>query len=170
MPRSQSALVRIVPSLLGLAICAALSVAVMAATTSPKSGGSADPHKDHHPAAAAQTASAPSAPARSSAITTPSWFTGGESLYVPYYFDTFDGLDLSDLTAPQKERFLHKVNTEFCSCNQTACRRDTIAHCYLTDKACPRAPVRIRGILEQAKAWTGTGQPAPATITITPKP
>src|SRR5262245_59751929 len=122
MLHAQSVPVRIVLVSLVLVFCMGLGVAVLAATTTPKSGDAADPHKDHHPAAASQTgpASAPKAtPARSSAITTPSWFTGGEALYVPYYYDAFDGLDLSVLSAPQKERFVHKVNTEFCSCNQT---------------------------------------------------
>lgn len=114
-----------------------------------------------------------SAPASASTISTPSWFAGGEALYVPPYFDTFKGIDLTSLTAPQKERFLHRVNTEFCSCNQTGCRRDTIAHCYVTDAVCPRAPVRIREILEKVKSEgqdAGSPPPAPPSVTITPRP
>src|SRR5262249_55319978 len=124
-----------------------------------------------NPSAAAPQGN-PSAPSRSTGAGTPSWFPGGEGLYVPPYYDTFKGIDLSQLTAAQKERFLHRVNTEFCSCNQTGCRRDTIAHCYVTDAACPRAPVRIREILEQAKAGAadGAANPPAPSVTLTPRP
>ena len=135
----------------------------------------ADPHAHHGAAAPTSTAEPPAVsavPSRSTTVATPSWFRGGQGLYVPYYFDTFKDIDLSPLGASQKERFLHRVNTEFCSCNQTGCRRDPIARCYLTDLTCPRAPIRIREMLEKVKT-EGTGAesapPAPSA-TITPGP
>ncbi len=99
-------------------------------------------------------------------INTPSWFAGGEGLFVPPYFDTFKGLDLAALGPVQKERFLHWVNTEFCTCGQSGCRRDTIANCYVNDPTCPWAPVRIRKILEEVKKgatlpWAPYALPAP---------
>lgn len=174
---SASVLVRIFLAGIGAVSVAALGAVVLAASPAPTSGGgsSGDPHAHHHPDAAPPAEAPPStgsAPAHSSAISTPSWFAGGDSLYVPAFFDTFKGLDLSGLTAGQKERFLHRVNTEFCSCNQTGCHRDTIAHCYVTDTACPRAPVRIREILEKVKAEGKDATSAPPTpaISITPRP
>lgn len=152
----------------------ALTIASLESSTAQTGSADSDPHAHHHPAAAPPAAeSAPptgAAPARST-ISTPSWFAGGEALYVPPYFDTFKGIDLSTLTASQKERFLHRVNTELCSCNQTGCRRDTIAHCYVTDAACPRAPVRIREILEKVKSeGQDAGTPPPPSVIITPRP
>lgn len=79
------------------------------------------------------------------------WFPGGTGLFVPPFYDTFKGIDLSPLSALQKERFLHWVNTEFCTCGHQGCRRDTIANCYTHDSTCPRAPARIRDILDRVK-------------------
>ena len=150
---------------------------VAGASSRAQSGKDADPHAHHRAAAAAQAPpSAPSpavsVPSRSTAITTPSWFAGGQGLYVPHYFDSFENLDLTQLSPSQKERFVHRVNTEFCACNQTGCKRDTIAHCFVTDPACPRAPVRIREILEKVKTDTAAAAAAPVTpsVTITPRP
>ena len=94
-----------------------------------------------------------------------SWFAGGEVLFVPPYFDTFRDIDTASLTSSQKERFLHWVNTEFCSCAQTGCQRDTIANCYTNDLSCPRAPLRIREILEKVKQ----GAPLPGSPTGPPQ-
>jgi len=79
------------------------------------------------------------------------WFSGGRGLFVPHYYDAFKDIDLSQLDPPARERFLHLVNTEYCTCGQQRCRRDTIANCYTNDSACPRAPVRLREILESVK-------------------
>ena len=100
--------------------------------------------------AAAALDSAPPAPAAPAPTTiqAPSWFSGGEGLYVPPFYDTFAGIELGGLSPVQKERFLHWVNTEFCACGQTNCRLDTIANCYTNDHSCPWAPVRIRQILD----------------------
>src|SRR5262245_17885328 len=178
MHLTQSALVRICRGsawALGTGILTALLLATPAPSRAQGAAKESDPHAHHQAAAAPPAEASPppaAAPSRASAISTPSWFAGGEALYVPPYFDTFQGLDLTSLTASQKERFLHRVNTEFCSCNQTNCRRDTIAHCYVNDAACPRAPVRIREILEKVKSEgqeAGSTPPQP-TVTITPQP
>jgi hypothetical protein len=105
-------------------------------------------------------------PGLAGTIDTPSWFAGGEGLFVPPYYDTFKGLDLAGLGPVQRERFLHWVNTEFCTCGQSGCRRDTIANCYVNDPTCPWAPVRIRKILEEVKKgatlpWAPYAVPAP---------
>ena len=122
-----------------------------AAVAVPQGATSSAPH--------APAAAAPAAPAAvpSAASPAPSWFPGGDVLFVPPYYDSFKGLDLTGLTASQEEQFLHWVNTEFCTCAQTGCQRDTIANCYTNDPACPRAPVRIREILDKVKQ----GQPVP---------
>jgi hypothetical protein len=172
MPRSLSVFVRILLSFSGV-LALAMAALMSAAATPPAAPASG--HEHHHPPAG-PPATAPAAPMSGtgpgSAVTTPSWFLGGESLYVPPYYDVFPGIDLTSLTAPQRERFLHRVNIELCSCNQTGCRRDTIAHCLVTDTSCPRAPVRIREILAQVKD-TGKGQGSPSAstvISVTPRP
>lgn len=115
---------------------------------------------------------APSGEPGAGAIQTPSWFEGGEGLYVPPYYDTFPGLDTTALSAQQKERFLHWVNTEFCACGQTGCRRDTIANCYINDKSCPNAPVRIRKIFDlvrQGQRPQGASAPPKTSAEAPPK-
>jgi len=177
MPGPTSARVRIYQMTgwgLALGALSVLAIAIPEPSHAQTPGADSDPHAHHHagaPAPAPQTPPARgSAPAHSTAIATPSWFTGGEALYVPPYFDSFKGIDLTVLNASQKEHFLHRVNTEFCSCDQTGCRRDTIAHCYATDPGCPRAPVRIREIFEKAKAEGEGAAAAEPSVTITPRP
>src|SRR5262249_1582988 len=119
MPRASFVLVRIGQKGGWALLLVALSALVMASpepSGPPGGSGDSDPRAHHHPSTAQAASEAPppsSAPARSTTINTPSWFEGGEALYVPPYFDTFKGIDLSTLTASQKERFLHRVNTEF---------------------------------------------------------
>jgi hypothetical protein len=162
-------------ALAAASITTMLGLAASTPAAAPASPEAPAPSEHHHGAPESAPPVSPNPtlpPSRSAAITTPSWFAGGDSLYVPPYFDSFKGLDLSTLTASQKERFLHQVNTELCTCNQTGCRRDTLAHCYVTDLTCPRAPVRIRELLEQVKGSAKEGSdraPSPAII-ITPKP
>ena len=99
------------------------------------------------------------------------WFPGGSGLFVPPFYDSFTNLDLRGLDATQHERFLHWVNTEYCSCAQQGCRRDTVANCYTNDAQCPRAPVRIREILERVKkgdSAPGASQPAMANQAVQP--
>lgn len=161
---------------LALVSLSVLMLAIPEPSRAQTPGTEPDPHAHHHasaPAAPPQASPARMpAPAHSTAIATPSWFAGGEALFVPPYFDSFKGIDLTALSASQKEHFLHRVNTEFCSCDQTGCRRDTIAHCYVTDSACPRAPVRIREIYEKARSEgeAGGGTAAQPSVTITPRP
>ena len=89
------------------------------------------------------------------------WFQGGTGMYVPPFYDQFKSLDLSSLSNSERERFLHWVNTEYCTCGQQGCRRDTIANCFTNDFRCPRAPLRIREILERVKK--GETLPGPAS-------
>ena len=196
MARSLSALVHIDPKRMTLLIVGALlspgalgamdihrkkeatagspeAIAALPPST-PSEAAAATPSSDHTGHHAPVPSSAPPSAAPSPAPRAyglPSWFPGGEALKVPAYYDSFKGIDLESLTPVQRERFLHWVNTEFCTCSQSGCRRDTIANCYTNDPACPWAPVRIREILENVRrgaAVPGTPRPSPAATPSSP--
>lgn len=123
----------------------------------PAKAGAGQEHSGH-----GSPSAPPAAPPAPSAT---SWFAHGGGLYAPPYYDAFQGLDIAPLSAAQRERFLHWVNTEFCTCAQKGCTRDTIANCYTNDSKCPRAPERIREILAKVKS----GAPPPGAA-IGPPP
>jgi hypothetical protein len=145
-------LVHIDPKVITVVVLTGLLCAPAWGKPEPAAPATPSGHAGH--SAQAQAGSPPSPdgpPSGSTGFNQPSWFAGGESLYVPAYYDSFKGIDLASLTPLQRERFLHWVNTEFCACNQSGCRRDTIANCYTNDPTCPRAPARIREILEKVR-------------------
>jgi hypothetical protein len=68
-----------------------------------------------------------------------------------FYFD-LPGLDTTTLTPRQKERFLQRVNTEYCNCGRSNCYRDPVANCYINDPGCHHAKVQAKRILQEVKA------------------
>lgn len=62
------------------------------------------------------------------------------------------GLDLTTLTPRQKERFLQRVNTEYCTCGRRNCVNDPVAHCYINDPGCDHAKMQAKMILYEVKA------------------
>ena len=67
------------------------------------------------------------------------------------YFMALPGIDLSTLTPKQKQRFLDRVNEEFCSCG---CPNDTIARCLVNDPKC----TTVRGLAEKILSDVKAGQ------------
>lgn len=121
------------------------------------------PDATGHPHGARSSEAAP-VQGQQPAETSVSWFSGGRGLFTPAFYDRFMNIDLSPLSAEQRERFIHWVNTEFCTCGQRGCHRDTVANCYTNDTLCPRAPVRIRQVLERVKQGAPLpGQAPPAS-------
>jgi len=88
-----------------------------------------------------QTAPAPSQP-----VQTDQKITVREN----YYLD-LPGMDLSTLTPKQRQRFLERVNKEFCTCG---CPNDTIARCLVNDPKCPTVRGLAEKILSDVKAGT----------------
>ncbi|MBI4161698.1 MAG: hypothetical protein HY509_04545 [Acidobacteria bacterium] len=62
------------------------------------------------------------------------------------------GLDMTTLTPRQRERFLLRVNREFCTCGRENCVRDPVANCFLNDPGCRTVRDHARRILNEAKA------------------
>lgn len=96
------------------------------------------------------------------------WFPGGMGMFVPPFYQAFKNIDLGGLDSIQHERFVHWVNSEYCSCAQQGCRRDTIANCYTNDSMCPRAPVRLREILARAKKGESVPGSVKAAVSVSP--
>lgn len=90
------------------------------------------------------------------------WFGRPSDLQVPPYIDRFEGLDLSALTPSQRELFIHRANTELCTCGQSGCLRHTLGFCLKVDPGCPRAGGMLREIYDALRGAAGTaGMEAP---------
>ena len=66
------------------------------------------------------------------------------------YFD-LPGLDMTTLTPLQKQRFLQRVNREYCLCGRSNCVRDPVANCYMNDPGCGHAKKQARQIRDEVK-------------------
>ena len=68
---------------------------------------------------------------------------------VANYFTELPGIDLSGLDQKTREKYLHRVNSELCTCG---CRNDTIAHCIVNDSKCPSVKSLAQKVLDEVKA------------------
>jgi len=66
------------------------------------------------------------------------------------YYADLPGIDMSSLTPAQREKFLHRANSELCTCG---CKDDTLAKCYMNDESC----TTVREILKQVLAEVRSG-------------
>jgi hypothetical protein len=129
--------------ILSLALTAVIPFSLLA------EGGAKSPAKKGRratqtaPAAGAQTQTAPAEYPR---VQTDQGVTVREN-----YFMALPGIDLSTLTPKQKQRFLDRVNEEFCTCG---CPRDTIARCLVNDPKCST----VRGLAEKILSDVKAGQ------------
>ena len=120
----------------------------------------------------AQPAPAAEAPSNATAGTdTPApggWFGTDRPLVVPPFVDEFPGVDIKNLTPPERERFLHRANTEPCPCGQGGCPHHTLGFCLKVDPGCPTA----RGALRKIATGIVAARPktAPARPAGTPPP
>lgn len=68
---------------------------------------------------------------------------------VANFFTDLPGFDLTALDAPKREKFLHRVNSEMCSCG---CKNDTLAHCLVNDPRCPTVKGLVQAVYDEVKA------------------
>ena len=52
-------------------------------------------------------------------------------------------------TPAQKEKFLHRANSELCTCG---CKNDTLAKCYVNDETCTVVRDTLKNVLAEIRA------------------
>jgi hypothetical protein len=65
------------------------------------------------------------------------------------FYADLPGIDLSSLTPAQREKFLHRANSELCTCG---CKDDTLAKCYINDKTCTVVRELLQKVLEEVRS------------------
>lgn len=68
---------------------------------------------------------------------------------VANFFTDLPGFDLTTLDTARREKFLHRVNSELCSCG---CKNDTLAHCLVNDPKCPTVKGLVQTVFDDVKA------------------
>jgi ABC-type transport system substrate-binding protein len=68
---------------------------------------------------------------------------------VANYFTEIPGFDLTTLDAPHREKFLHRINSELCTCG---CKNDTLAQCIVNDPKCPSVKGLVQTVYDEVKA------------------
>lgn len=122
----------------------ALLLAAAAAAATPRAPGDQEPRpKGRTPAEHEHTTDTGAGEPRES--------EGGIRVVQQLILD-LPGLDMTTLTPRQRERFLLRVNREFCTCGSENCVRDPVANCFLNDPGCRTVRDHARRILNEAKA------------------
>ncbi len=68
---------------------------------------------------------------------------------VANFFTEVPGVDLTTLDTHTREKFLHRVNSELCTCG---CKNDTIARCAVNDPKCPRVKTLVQKVYDEVKS------------------
>jgi hypothetical protein len=68
---------------------------------------------------------------------------------VANFFTEIPGVDLTALDTRSKEKFLHRVNSELCTCG---CKNDTIARCAVNDPKCPLVKTLVQKVYDEVKS------------------
>jgi hypothetical protein len=68
---------------------------------------------------------------------------------VANFFADMPGFDLNALGKHGKEKFLHRVNSEMCTCG---CKNDTLAFCYINDPKCPVVKGMVQAVYDEVKS------------------
>jgi hypothetical protein len=68
---------------------------------------------------------------------------------VANFFADMPGFDLNALGKHGKEKFLHRVNSEMCTCG---CKNDTLAFCYVNDPKCPVVKGMVQAVYDEVKS------------------
>jgi hypothetical protein len=68
---------------------------------------------------------------------------------VANFFADMPGFDLNALGKHGKEKFLHRVNSELCTCG---CKNDTLARCYVNDPKCPVVKGMVQAVYDEVKS------------------
>jgi len=67
---------------------------------------------------------------------------------VANYFAEVPGFDLAPLGERGREKFLHRVNSELCTCG---CKNETIAWCLVNDPKCPMVKGLAQAVYDEVK-------------------
>lgn len=73
--------------------------------------------------------------------------TGGIEA-VANYFAEVPGFDLAPLSEHNREKFLHRINSELCTCG---CKNETIAWCLVNDPKCPTVKGLAQTVYDEVK-------------------
>lgn len=68
---------------------------------------------------------------------------------VANFFADMPGFDLNALGKHGREKFLHRVNSEMCTCG---CKNDTLAFCYINDPKCPVVKGMVQAVYDEVKS------------------
>jgi hypothetical protein len=68
---------------------------------------------------------------------------------VANFFTEIPGVDLTALDTHAREKFLHRVNSELCTCG---CKNDTIARCSVNDPKCPLVKSLVQKVYDEVKS------------------
>jgi len=67
---------------------------------------------------------------------------------VANYYAELPGFDLQPLGEHGREKFLHRVNSELCTCG---CKNDTLAWCLVNDPKCPTVKGLVQAVYDEVK-------------------
>lgn len=68
---------------------------------------------------------------------------------VANFFTELPGFDLTTLSTKQREKLLHRVNSELCTCG---CKNDTLARCLVNDPSCPVVKGLVQNVYDEVKS------------------
>lgn len=68
---------------------------------------------------------------------------------VANYFAELPGFDLAPLGEKGRAKFLHRVNSEMCTCG---CKNDTLAFCLVNDPKCPQVKGLVQSVYDEVKS------------------
>jgi hypothetical protein len=68
---------------------------------------------------------------------------------VANYFAELPGFDLAPLGEKGRAKFLHRVNSELCTCG---CKNDTLAFCLVNDPKCPQVKGQVQAVYDEVKS------------------
>jgi hypothetical protein len=73
----------------------------------------------------------------------------GQIEAVANFFAELPGFDLAPLGEQGKAKFLHRVNSEHCTCG---CATDTLAFCLVNDPKCPKVKGLVQTVYDEVKS------------------
>jgi len=73
----------------------------------------------------------------------------GQIEAVANFFAELPGFDLAPLGEQGKAKFLHRVNSEHCTCG---CKTDTLAFCLVNDPKCQKVHAAVQAVYDEVKS------------------
>jgi len=68
---------------------------------------------------------------------------------VANYYTELPGFDLTVFDTQKREKFLHRVNSEMCTCG---CKNDTLARCLVNDPKCPTVKGLVQTVYDEMRS------------------